>query len=110
LERVVGRGKVKDRPGRLLHVQSVDALDTCHILYVAVADRALVRAITTRTRGKPILTVGDQAGLAEEGVLINLIVDEDGAVRFEINREVASESGLKISAKLMRLARLVKDR
>ena len=110
LERVVARGKVKDRPARLFHVEPNDGLDGCHILYVAVTDRAAVHGIMARTRGKPILSVADQPGFAEEGVLINLVVDEDGAVRFEINREVANASGLKISAKLMRLARLVRSR
>jgi hypothetical protein len=110
LERVVARGKIKDRPARLFHVDPNDGLDGCHILYVAVADRAAVHGIMARTRGKPILSVADQPGFAEEGVLINLVVDDDGAVRFEINREVADASGLKISAKLMRLARLVRTR
>src|SRR4051812_22630141 len=103
LERVVARGKFKDRPSRLLHVEPNDRLDACHILCVAVTDRALVRSAMVHTRGKPILSVGDQPGFAEAGVLINLIVDDEGAIRFEINREVANLSGLKISAKLMRL-------
>lgn len=109
LERVVGRGKLKDRSARLQHVEQNDALDGCHILFVAVADRGAVRSVMHRTRGKPILSIGDQPGFAEAGVLINLIIDEDGAVRFEINREVADASGLKISAKLMRLARFVRE-
>jgi hypothetical protein len=110
LERVVARGKVRDRTARLLHVEPNGQLDGCHILCVAVADRAGVRTVMARTRGKPILSVADQPGFAEAGVLINLTVDDDGSIRFEINREVANASGLKISAKLMRLARLVGDR
>jgi hypothetical protein len=76
-------------------------------LYVAAVDRDVVRGITASTRGKSILSVGDQPGFALEGLLINLVLDDEGFVRFEINRDVARVSGLKISAKLMRLARLV---
>jgi len=108
LERVVARGKIKDRPARLRHVEQNEGLDGCHILFVAATDRAAVSSVMRRTRGKPILSVADQPGYGAAGVLINLIIDEDGAVRFEINREVADASGLKISAKLMRLARMVK--
>ncbi|MEP7051125.1 MAG: YfiR family protein [Pseudomonadota bacterium] len=110
LERVVARGKVKDRPARLVHVGPDDGLDSCHILFVSVADRIAVRSVMARTRGKPILSVAEQPGFAEAGVLINLIIDDEGAVRFEINRDVANASGLKISAKLMRLARVVRER
>lgn len=107
LERVVAARRIKSRPVRVLHVGSGDRLTPCHILYVAAVDRGVVRSISATTRGKAILSVGDQPGLAQEGLLINLILDDEGFVRFEINQEVARASGLKISAKLMRLARLV---
>jgi hypothetical protein len=107
LERVVTGRNIKARPVRVLHVGSGDRLTLCHILYVAAVDRDVVRGITASTRGKSILSVGDQPGFALEGLLINLVLDDEGFVRFEINRDVARASGLKISAKLMRLARLV---
>lgn len=107
LEQVVKRGPIKARPVRLLRVESRDKLQPCHILYVASPDRAVIRGIIASTRGKPMLSVGDQPGLAEEGLLINLFLDAKGFVRFEVNLEAARVSGLKISAKLLRLARLV---
>lgn len=110
LELVVARRRIKDRPVRVLHLGSGDRLTPCHLLYVAEVDHKAVREITAITRGKAILSVGDQPGFAEDGLLINLILDDKGFVRFEINRDEASASGLKISAKLMRLARLVGSR
>lgn len=110
LERVVVARRIKGRPVRVLHVGSGDRLAPCHILYVAAVERGVVRGITASTRGKSILSVGDQPGFAQDGLLINLILDDEGFVRFEINQEVAKASGLKISAKLMRLARLVGTR
>jgi hypothetical protein len=110
LELVVARRRIKDRPVRVLHLGSGDRLTPCHLLYVAELDHKAVREITAITRGKAILSVGDQPGFAEDGLLINLILDDKGFVRFEINRDEASVSGLKISAKLMRLARLVGSR
>lgn len=110
LERVVARRRIKGRPVRVLHVGSGDRLTPCHILYVAGVDRDVLRGIAASARGRSILSVGDQPGFAQEGLLINLVLDDEGFVRFEINREVAAASGLKISAKLMRLARLVGGR
>ena len=107
LERVVAGRRIKARPVRVLHVGAVDRLTPCHILYVAAVDRDVLRTIAASTRGKSVLSVGDQPGFALDGLLINLVLDDDGFVRFEINRDVAKASGLKISAKLMRLARLV---
>jgi hypothetical protein len=105
LEQAVSRQPIKARPVRFQHVESRDGLQPCHLLYVATPDRAVVRGIVASTRGRPLLSVGDQPGLADEGVLINLFLDAQGFVRFEINLDAARLSGLKISAKLMRLAR-----
>lgn len=110
LERALARRRIKQRPVRSVRITELEALAPCHVLYLALGNRDLVRTISTRAYGKPLLSVGDQPGLAEAGLLINLIVDEGGFVRFEINRDVAKASGLKISAKLMRLARLVGGR
>jgi len=110
LERAVARRRVKERPVRVLRVGSTDKLAACHLLFLALADRDVVRGISSQTYGKPVLSVGAHPGLAEAGLLINLVVDDDGFVRFEINRQVARASGLKISAKLMSLARLVGNR
>jgi hypothetical protein len=110
LERVIVRRAIKARAVRVVHVASSDQLGACHLLYVATTELRVVRAVSAMTRGKAILSVSDQPGFAEEGMLINLILNDDGFVRFEINREVARASGLKISAKLLRLARLVGER
>ncbi|HYJ10882.1 MAG TPA: YfiR family protein [Polyangiaceae bacterium] len=110
LEQVVTRAPIKGRAVRVLHVESRERIPPCHILYVATHEPTVVRDIVASTRGKPILSIGDQPGLAEEGLLINLVLDQEGFVRFEINLDVARISGLKISAKLMRLARRVGTR
>jgi hypothetical protein len=110
LERVVTRAPIKGRAVRVLHVESRERIQPCHILYVATHEPAVVRDIVASTRGKPILSIGDQPGLAEEGLLINLVLDREGFVRFELNLDVARISGLKISAKLIRLARRVGTR
>ncbi len=107
LQRIVARGRIKDRPARFLPVGPHDLLTGCHVLYVATTDRAEVRAVAARALGKPILSVADQPGSAEVGIIVNLVLDAEGHVRLEINGETARVSGLKISAKLMRLAQLV---
>ena len=110
LEEVVNRGPIQGRPARVLRVASLESIQPCHILYVATIDRAVIRGIAASARGKPILSIGDEPGRAEDGLLINLILDQEGFVRFEINLDVARISALKISAKLLRLARRVGSR
>lgn len=110
LGQVLGRRSLKSRPVHLQRVTAKDTFAPCHVLYVAPLERDAARVIGNRTYGRAILSIGDHPGLAQHGLLLNLVVDEGGFVRFEINRDVARASGLRISAKLMRLARVVEGR
>jgi hypothetical protein len=98
--------KIKDRSVRLVFPTKVSELTACHLLFVAASEAAKVRAIVQRTRGAPILTVGDTPGFAEIGVLVNFFFERD-LVRFEINVDEGRRSGLAFSAKLLKLARIV---
>jgi hypothetical protein len=53
-----------------------------------------------------MLTVGDTDGFARQGVMINFYLEQE-KVRFEINPRAAAEVGIRPSAKLLQLGRIV---
>jgi hypothetical protein len=110
LERLVARGGIKGHPARIRHVGRNGSTDGCHLLYIAPTDPDQAGRILDRTQGKPVLSIGDTPGFAEQGVLINLFLDESSRVRFQINVDAVRASRLRVSAKLMSLARLVDTR
>jgi hypothetical protein len=106
LDRLVSRGRLQERPARFDRLRDAVEVDRCHILYIALSEERSLPRILARTADRPILTVGDSPGFGARGVLINFYV-EQAYVRFEINPGAVKHSGLKVSAKLMTLARLV---
>jgi hypothetical protein len=56
--------------------------------------------------GASVLTVGDCKGFAEQGGMINFVLEND-RVQFEVNRKAAEQAGLKISSKLLSVAKSV---
>jgi len=58
-------------------------------------------------KGWSIFIVGDMNGFAQDGGIINM-VKEESRVAIEINLEAAQLSRLKISSKLLALAKIVK--
>lgn len=92
--------------GRALRVRKVlpQQASQCHAAYVGVQAPAAVAA----QGGAAVLLVGDRLGLIEEGVMLNLQTD-GGRVAFDIGLSAARRAGLQFSAKLLRLARFVKD-
>jgi hypothetical protein len=79
---------------------------TCHILFVSSTQEKRLPQILERLKGSPILTVSETSGFAQSGGMINFIV-EGNKVRLEINLDAAARARLKISAKVIAVARLV---
>ena len=74
----------------------------CHIVFIArgAATTAYLRAY----QGTPVLTVGETEGFLNLGGMINFVL-EGNNVRFEIGSEAAHHHRLRISSRLLRLAR-----
>jgi hypothetical protein len=86
----------------------VEDLAKCHILFISAAEKEHLSAILKITRDWHVLTVGDTKGLIQSGVIINFIIIEK-KIRFEINTDAAQRAGLKISAQLLKLAKIHKE-
>jgi hypothetical protein len=78
----------------------------CHLAFIGGGEAKRLRLILGQTEGRPVLTVADSPGFAEAGVVINFY-REGRFLRFEVNTDAAQDSGLKVRAKLLRLARRV---
>ena len=99
----------KTANGRRLVVKrfsSFKILTYCHIVFVRSSERDRTRQTLTAA-GPGTLTVGETDGFAQWGGIINFTI-VDGKLRLEINQTSAEGAGLKISAKLLRLARVIR--
>jgi hypothetical protein len=95
--------------GRKLEVDAIADLQharTCHILFISSSVAIPVKQIVEALRGANVLTVGDTKGFAEQGGMISFGLEDD-RVQFEVNRKAAEQAGLKISSKLLSVAKLV---
>ena len=80
----------------------------CHVLYIAAAEPDTMVRILDEVKGAPVLTVGDGDAFPRRGGIVGLIV-EDGRMRFAINPDAALRAGVRLSSKLLSLAKLVRD-
>ena len=84
-----------------------DALGS-QILYLAASESGQIVNVLSAVDKSAVLTVSDAPGFAEHGGMVGFATDGT-RVRFEVNRNQAERSGLKLSAKLLSLAHLVPD-
>lgn len=87
----------------------VEALESCHILYISASERARLPRILDRLGGANVLTVGEMDRFTRLGGIINFR-EERGTVRFEINRAAADQARLKLHAQLLKVAQAGRSR
>jgi len=107
VSQAVGGKSVGDRAVEVVPGVGLEDASTCHILYVGGELEAGADVVASSVSGGHVFTVADRDGFAASGGIANFI-RTDNKVRFEINPGAAKQAGLKISSRLLRLAKVVK--
>lgn len=101
------KGKsVNGRAIEVRHLKQAPEAQGCHLLFVGEGQKRQIPAVLAQFHGTPVLLVGESEKFATEGGTIGFVLEEN-KVRFEVNLEAAEKSRLKISAKLLALAKTV---
>jgi hypothetical protein len=79
----------------------------CQILYISSSEHLRLRTILGSLGDKSVFSVGDTSDFIAEGGIVNLRTD-GGRVSIEINSEAAKAKHLRISSRLLQLARNVR--
>ncbi len=106
LDVIYAERKIKNKTVEIRYLSKEEEILQCHLLFITESGRDELSSILSLTKDKPILTVGDSKGFAEKGVHINFYLDE-GRIRFAINESAVRQSGLQMSYRLLRSARIV---
>lgn len=105
-EQVIVDKAVNGHRIEIAHPDGVPQARACQILFVAASEKARLAVIFQGLKGGSVLIVGDTPGFAAQGGAINFVLD-DGRVRFEINLKAAELAHLRISARLLTVAKVV---
>ncbi len=108
LDRLVEKANANAVSRKVRVQRSADPSDllACHIVFVADSERSRLRSVLRTLAAQPILTVSGMPGFCEEGGIVATL-RKDNTVKLEINRKAAEGAGLKLSSKLLRVAKLV---
>jgi hypothetical protein len=86
----------------------VPAWHRCHVLFVGEAEWKHAAIGLSDLKSLPVLTVSDEQGFARGDGMIELYVDS-GRMRFAINVDAAEHAGLRLSSRLLGLAKVVRN-
>ncbi len=104
LERKVAGQISQGREIRIRRIPDVRHAVGCHLVFIGAGEAKRQPESLATLQNQPVLTVGEADRFLEQGGIIRLLVVEDN-VRFEINAGQAKRSQLRISSRLLELAR-----
>ncbi|HEX3376454.1 MAG TPA: YfiR family protein [Candidatus Acidoferrales bacterium] len=88
--------------------QATDNLRACNILFISESEKKHLPAILAGLRGSSVMTVADMEHFIDAGGMVQFVV-EDARVRIAIDVGATGRARLKVSSKLLALARTVTD-
>lgn len=106
LERMVAGQKVQGRSLVIRRERWGGDLRRCQVLFVSASEHQHSSRILESVQSAGVLTVSDMEGFAEAGGVIELVVEQK-RVRFIVNLDAATQDRLRLSAKLLALARVI---
>ena len=107
LDKALKDKRAQERGFVIHRYRSPADLQACHILFIPKSEKARVADILKKVEGWATLTVGEDEGFAKGGGAVNILIEKEKP-RLEVNPDVAEKAKLTISAKLLKLATLVK--
>ena len=78
----------------------------CQVLVISRRESKQADQLLLAVAMKPVLTIGDSDGFAEQGGIIGLELDQS-RISFAINVDASQQVGLGINAQLLQLAKIV---
>jgi len=106
LERTVRDKGLSGHPFAIKHLRSLSEVSKCQILFICASERKRLAEILKAASVRNVLTVAETDRFLQAGGMIRLVM-EGNKVRFDINDEAAKSAGLRISSKLLSVARHV---
>ena len=106
LEQSLSGKTVATRPLRVQHLKQTQEIPGCQVLFIGTGEKKNIGAAMASASGNAVLTVGESEHFVQEGGIIGFCLEQN-KIRFEINLEAAEKAKLKISAKLLALAKTV---
>jgi hypothetical protein len=108
LEQTIGEKTVRGAVIRITRLSRLGDLRSCDILFISESEQNNLPGILEKIADQSILTVSDMPDFAGRGGMIHLYT-ENNKVRFIIHTQAAEKAGLKLSAKLLTLAKILSD-
>lgn len=108
LERTVKDRTAQNKPVKVRGFERPEDVRPCHLLFVPQSESERIEKVAAGLKGSNTLIVAESDGALRRGAVINFFL-EAKRVRIEVNPDAAARENLRVGAKVLRVAKIVKD-
>jgi hypothetical protein len=106
LEAALNGKTIGARSLHVRHLKQPSELQGCQVVFLGEKEKRLFPTVLELLKGSPVLIVGESEHFVQDGGTIGFFLEQN-KIRFEINLEAAEKAKLKISSRLLALAKTV---
>jgi len=106
LETTLKGKSIGARPLQIRHLKRPEEIQACQAVFITGGEWRQDFLALAPLKNPPILTVGEDNDFVKQGGMIGFCM-ESNKIRFDVNVDAASRANLKVSSRLLALARTV---
>lgn len=106
LDELLADTKIKNLNSEIIYTNNINELSHVNLVFISGSEKKRLNEIITAIAEKPILIISDSKGFCKNGTHINMYNDGN-YIRFEINEETITKTGLTVSSLLLASAKII---
>jgi len=101
----IAKRRIRERQLRFIKDVQLQDVEQCHVLFIRESWQVRINEIFAKIENDPVLTVSDELGFLERGGMV-IMQKEGKRLRLEVDLERVREHNIKISSRLLTLAKV----
>lgn len=98
--------QARGRSIKIVRIKDVNAISPCNMIFISRSEERQLSLVLERLQGTHVLTVSDIPQFSHKGGMIGFVTENE-RVKVEVNQRSVRLAGLKVSAKLLEIARVI---
>jgi len=98
--------QAKGRTIKIIRSRDLSAIAGCDMVFISQSEERQLGALLQHLQGKAVLTVSDIPQFTQKGGMVGFVMEQN-RVKIEISQKAVRQGKLKISAKLLEVARVM---
>ena len=91
---------------KVINLGRLSNFEQCQVLYISQLKQNILLQVFVELKKQPVLTIGEGADFAKQGGMVGM-ENVDNKITLHINLPIVREAELKISARLLQLAKII---